>query len=228
MDNALYNGDELKKLNVSIEPFTLTQRGMPTFSPCFFQPFEGDIKEDPYIEEVGDLTKWFPYNKAYDISPADWAQITYEFWTHYRFPQGYEYEQRTNFEFPGVECREYVSSQSSSRFSSSCRWLADPFFLAYRTDHYRLKLIELNGPVNWFSRCIGHVGELPEQPHFLCLLQTDINGQNDKITRGELLCIFEMQEKFYKIPYFKEHIVFPIGFTTKYKYSSDSANMPQC
>ena len=82
MDNALYNGDELKKLNVSIEPFTLTQRGMPTFSPCFFQPFEGDIKEDPYIEEVGDLTKRFPYNKAYDIPPADWAQITYEFWTH--------------------------------------------------------------------------------------------------------------------------------------------------
>ena len=75
MDNTLYDDDELKNINVSIEPFTLTQNGMPTFSPCFFfQPFEGDIKEDPYVEEVDDRTKWFPYNEEYDIPPSDWAQ----------------------------------------------------------------------------------------------------------------------------------------------------------
>ena len=130
MDNTLYDEDELKNINISIEPFTLTQNGMPTFSPCFFQPFMGDIKEDPYVEEVDDQTKWFPYNEEYDIPPSDWAQITYEFWIHYRFAQCYEYEQRTNFELPGIECREYASSRSSSPFSCSCLWLADLAFLA--------------------------------------------------------------------------------------------------
>lgn len=106
--------------------------------------------------------------------------------------------------------------------------LLTELFWHHRTDNYRLNLIELNGPVNWLSWCIGHVGELPEQPHFLCLLKTDIDGQNDKITRGELLCILEMQEKFYKVPYLKEHVVFPVRFTAMYKYSRDNTNVPQC
>ena len=106
--------------------------------------------------------------------------------------------------------------------------LLTKLFWHYRTDNYRLNLIELNGPVNWLSWFIGHVGELPEQPHFLCLLKTDIDGQNDKITRGELLCILEMQEKFYKVPYLKEHVVFPVRFTAMYKYSRDNTNVPQC
>lgn len=37
-------------------------------------------------------------------------------------------------------------------------------------------------------------------------MATDINGENDKIIRGELLCIFRMQEKFYEVPSLKQQI----------------------
>lgn len=47
MDNTLYDEDELKNINVSIEPFTLTQNGMPTFSPCFFLAFRGRHQRGP-------------------------------------------------------------------------------------------------------------------------------------------------------------------------------------
>lgn len=73
MDNTFYDDDELKNVNVSIETFTLRME-CPRSALVFFQPLEGDIKEDPYVEEVDDRTKWFPYNEEYDIPPSDWAQ----------------------------------------------------------------------------------------------------------------------------------------------------------
>lgn len=77
MDNALYDENKLKTLNVSIEPLTLTQTGMPTFSPCFFQPFGGDIKEDPYVEELDDDSKkWEPY-EAFQFESKVSAVLTF-------------------------------------------------------------------------------------------------------------------------------------------------------
>ena len=114
MKDALYDKDELETLNISVEPFTLAQNGMPTFSPCFFQPFGGDIKEDPYVEELDDDSRqWLPCNEAYDKPPWVWAQRTFDFWADHMFTQAYEYKKRTNSEFPAITCRSYASSRSS-------------------------------------------------------------------------------------------------------------------
>lgn len=59
-----------------------------------------------------------------------------------------------------------------------------------------------------------------KRPHFLCIMATDIGGENDKITQGELLCILKMQEKFHKLSFLKKHIIYPVFFhlITKDKY----------
>lgn len=78
-------------------------------------------------------------------------------------------------------------------------------------------LEEFHGPVDWFSWGAGHFRDFPKRPHFLCLMATDIDGENDKITQGELLCILRMQKKFYKVPFLEKHIIFPVSLSSHYQ-----------
>lgn len=185
MKNALYNEAELNELNISIKPFTLNENGEPAFRPCFFDPFKGELKDDPHVAELeNDEWEWQPYRETNKKSPVDWAQLTFEYWQDYMFAQTFEFRKRTGLEVPAIVCRS--------------------------ASNYVLNLEESNGPVDWLSWGVGHVRDFPKRPHFLCLMATDINGENDKITRGELLCILRMQEKFYQVPFFKQHTIFPI------------------
>lgn len=108
MNNALYNETELNALNVHTEPFTLDESGEPLFTPCFFEPFKGEIKDDPYMEGNGNGgSQWYPYMKTDLLSPMAWARFTYSYWYHYMFAQALEFEERTGVEVPVISCRPY-------------------------------------------------------------------------------------------------------------------------
>lgn len=68
--------------------------------------------------------------------------------------------------------------------------------------------------MDWLSWGAGHFRDFPKRLHFLCLMATDINGENDKIIRGELLCIFRMRETFYEVPFLKQHIIFLVTMSS--------------
>ncbi|PKY01058.1 hypothetical protein P168DRAFT_284606 [Aspergillus campestris IBT 28561] len=184
-ENVLYNEAELSDLHISAKPFTLNENGEPTFKPCFFNPFRGNLEEHPYVGELeGDEMEWHSYDETNEISPMGWAQLTFEYWQDYMFAQSFEFKKRTGTDVPAIVCRS--------------------------TNHYALDLEECNGPVAWLSWGLGHSRDFPKRPHFLCLMTTDIDGENDKLTRGELLCILRMQEKFHTVPFLKQHDIFPV------------------
>ena len=111
MKTALYNEAELNELNISIEPFTLNENGEPAFRPCFFDPFKGELKDDPHVAELeDDEWEWQPYRETNKKSPVDWAQLTFEYWQDYMFAQTFEFRKRTGLEVPAIVCRSYVSS----------------------------------------------------------------------------------------------------------------------
>lgn len=53
-------------------------------------------------------------------------------------------------------------------------------------------------------------GGTPRSPHFLLEMISDINGENDTITRGELLCILRMMERILGAVNFVSHMITPV------------------
>lgn len=74
-------------------------------------------------------------------------------------------------------------------------------------------LDEFNGPatVEWFALGTGLVREGP-LPHFMSLMVSDIDGDDDKITRGELLCILRIMERLLVTVKFVKHMITPVCF----------------
>lgn len=47
----------------------------------------------------------------------------------------------------------------------------------------------------------------PTLPHFMIGMISDINGEDDKITRGELLCLLRVMEKLLVVAGFVEYMI---------------------
>lgn len=90
-------------------------------------------------------------------------------------------------------------------------------------------LHEYNGlsTVEWFPVACAFLGEdnSPHSAHFMIKMLSDAKGENDKITRGELLCILRVMERLIHSPTFVKYVI-SSGASLSVIYSlRDSTNL---
>lgn len=88
-----YNKEDLKKLRVRTFQMESDPNREPTFRPCFFQPYKGDLNAEPHDEEREAAGwKWDPYYEDEDSDPIDWATDTHGYYVEYMRAQYVENE----------------------------------------------------------------------------------------------------------------------------------------
>ncbi|RJE24325.1 hypothetical protein PHISCL_03330 [Aspergillus sclerotialis] len=63
----------------------------------------------------------------------------------------------------------------------------------------------------WFAvgAALLHGGD-PQYPHFMVKMLSGVNGEDDKMTRGELLCIIRIMERLLGAVKFIGHLITPV------------------
>lgn len=94
-----YSKEELYKIRIHTYPMTMNQNREPTFQPCFFTPYKGNLNAEPHDEQrEARGWEWDPYEKEEDDddqypTPAlDWAVETTEYFFDYISAQRVENE----------------------------------------------------------------------------------------------------------------------------------------
>lgn len=103
-----YSEADLNKIHIRTFTMDLGENNRPTFQPCFFMPYQGDLNIEPYDEEVEEVGwKWQPRDG--EDSPLRGAEDASHYYYDYVLTQAYEVE-RSGSELPLVGLVSYVFS----------------------------------------------------------------------------------------------------------------------
>lgn len=107
-----YDEESLNEINIRSYPMTLDQSREPTFQPCFFMPYKGDLNTEPIGWESIAQWRWKIYK---DDSPRTrWksADEIHHYFTIYFSAQSFDSRNRPRLPFNLLQ--EYALSLSSS------------------------------------------------------------------------------------------------------------------
>lgn len=107
-----YDDDSLNEISIRTYPMTLDQSREPTFQPCFFMPYKGDLNTEPIGWESIAQWRWKIYK---DDSPRTrWksADEIHHYFTIYFAAQSFDSRNRPNLPFSLLQ--EYALSVCSS------------------------------------------------------------------------------------------------------------------
>lgn len=78
-----YDQGSLDELKIRTYPLTLTELGDPSFLPCFFMPYTGELCEEPYYDDMD--MEWNPYHTTEGpaVRAQRWASRTCSYWRQY-------------------------------------------------------------------------------------------------------------------------------------------------
>ena len=103
-----YDEEDLNEIHIRSYPMTLDQSREPTFQPCFFMPYKGDLTTEPIRWESIAQWKWKIYK---DDSPRTrWksANEIHHYFTVYFAAQSFDSRNRPRLPFNLLQ--EYVFS----------------------------------------------------------------------------------------------------------------------
>lgn len=104
-----YSKEELYNICIHTYPMTMNQNREPTFYPCFFTPYKGNLNAEPYDEErEAQGWKWDPYEEDGSTTPLDWAVETSHYFFDYISAQRVETERNGNGELPFARLEPYA------------------------------------------------------------------------------------------------------------------------
>ena len=205
-----YNKEELYNVSINTYPMTMNQNREPMFYPCFFTPYKGNLNAEPYDEEQeAQGWKWDPYEEEDSTTSLDWAVETSEYFHDYISAHECEAERNGTGDLAFVDLNPCVFLLTSCE--TWVEWMLINVVTSPSFFPIRMSLDEFKGPntVEWFARGIGFVRKSP-LPHFMSLMVSDIDGDDDKITRGELLCILRIIERLLVTVKFVKHMITPV------------------
>lgn len=79
-----YTEGHLNMAHIHTYSMVLDENGEPTFEPCFFMPYKGELKAEPYDEQVDTSRwKWQYYKKGYMMGSGDWILETWRYFRDY-------------------------------------------------------------------------------------------------------------------------------------------------
>lgn len=90
-----YNMEDLKKKCVRILRMNYDSNLEPTFRPCFFELYKGELSAEPRDEQrVASGWEWDPYHENEEADPIEWAEDTIYYFFDYLAAQGVDNEDK--------------------------------------------------------------------------------------------------------------------------------------
>ena len=109
-----YSEKDLDKISIRVYPMTMGQHKEPTFQPCFFTPYKGNLNAEPYDEEyAAQGRQWDPYEEDDSSTPLDWAVETSEYFHDYISAHECEAERNGIGDLSFVDLNPYVCPLTS-------------------------------------------------------------------------------------------------------------------
>ncbi|KAL4806210.1 hypothetical protein BDV18DRAFT_160279 [Aspergillus unguis] len=184
-----YGFDELRKIAIEILPLSLSSAGLPSTQPLFFRPFEKFIDEseldlDCDYPDYSLSDEWKDCNKDepdYGVTPMDWARNTKDYF------------------------HSYLGSLLASNVPDAPAYREHNFYDSI--DAWKCQLYDVEKGFAWQA---AGLGPMLKTPHRKCFMICDVNGDENRIARGELLCIARIMHRFYNTQSLINFMVVPV------------------